>query len=119
MPSIDYTLTTDTDLTKEQISTGLPRELTPTLELGKDHRTWNIDQLNALKLILCNLIDRGNKDNGVFLYSRKMVKKPSDRFNPHGVSPSSLIVVIDKLQQAEILGGRKVLPRMKGKKDCR
>lgn len=119
MPYIDYTLTTEADLTKEQISTGFPRQLTPTLELGKDNRTWNKEQLKALKLILCNIIDRGNKDEGVFLYSRKAIKKPLPRYNPHNVSPRSLIVVIDKLQEAGILTGRKALPRIKGMKDLK
>jgi hypothetical protein len=51
MPTIDYFLSTDIVLTKEDISTGLARELTPTLELGNDKRTWNKDQLKALTLI--------------------------------------------------------------------
>ena len=38
MPFIDYFLTTDTDLTKGMISEGLPRELTPNLDLDKDKR---------------------------------------------------------------------------------
>ena len=70
MPFIDYFLTTDTDLTKGMISEGFPRELTPNLDLGKDNRTWNKTQLQALKLILCNIVDHGHDDNGVLLYSR-------------------------------------------------
>ena len=41
MPTLDYFLTTNIELTKDMISDGLPRELTPTLDLGKDNRTWN------------------------------------------------------------------------------
>ena len=74
MPYVDYLLTTDTDLTKGMISEGLPRELTPNLDLGKDNRTWNKSQLQALKLILCNIVDHGHEDNGVFLYSRDKTK---------------------------------------------
>ena len=70
MPTIDYFLSTDIVLTKEDISTGLARELTPTLELGNDKRTWNKDQLKALTLILCNLVTKHNQDEGIWIYSR-------------------------------------------------
>ena len=72
MPLLDYMITSEIELTKEMISDGLPRELTPTLDLGKDNRTWNKEQLKALKLILCNIIinlGKGNIDGGKFLYS--------------------------------------------------
>ena len=98
MPTLDYFLTTDIELTKEMTSDGLPRELTPNLDLGKDNRTWNKSQLNALKLVLCNIVDNPHKDNGVFLYSRDKKQIPL-RFNPTEVSYSSLIAVIDKLIQ--------------------
>ena len=113
MPSLDYFLTTDIELTKEMISDGLPRELTPNLDLGKDNRTWNKSQLNALKLVLCNIVDNPHKDNGVFLYSRDKKQIPS-RFNPTEVSYSSLIAVIDKLIQGKVLKGKKAPPRKKG-----
>jgi hypothetical protein len=113
MPYIDYFLTTDTDLTKEMISEGLPRELTPTLELGKDKRTWNKSQLEALKLLLCNIVKQGHKDNGLFLYSRSHTQIPL-KFNPHEISYSSLIAVIDRLIDAGILEGIKAQPRTKG-----
>ena len=58
MPYIDYTLTTEIDLTKEQISTGFPRQVTPTLELGKDMRTWNKKKLNKKHYVV--VIDMQN-----------------------------------------------------------
>ena len=64
MPTIDYFLSTNVHLTKEDISNCYPRELTPTLELGNDKRTWNKDQLKALTLILCNLVTHHNEDDG-------------------------------------------------------
>ena len=64
MPYIDYILGTDIVLTKEDISNGFPRELTPKLELGKDNRTWNKEQLKALTLILCNLVTHHKEDEG-------------------------------------------------------
>ncbi len=74
MPTLDYFLTTNIELTKDMISDGLPRELTPTLDLGKDNRTWNQKQLAALKLILCNIVDNPHKDVGIWLYSRDKTK---------------------------------------------
>ena len=41
-----------------------------TLDLGKDNRTWNKDQLKALTLILCNLVSKHNEDDGIWIYSR-------------------------------------------------
>ena len=70
MPYIDYQLGTDISITKEDISTGFPRELSPKLELGKDNRTWNKEQLKALTLILCNLVTKSDEDEGIFFYSR-------------------------------------------------
>ena len=114
MPTLDYFLTTNIELTKDMISDGLPRELTPTLDLGKDNRTWNQKQLAALKLILCNIVDNPHKDVGIWLYSRDKTKNIPYRFNPNEVKYSSLIAVIDKLQDAKILGGKKAPPRKKG-----
>ena len=114
MPYVDYLLTTDTDLTKGMISEGFPRELTPNLDLGKDNRTWNKTQLQALKLILCNIVDHGREDNGVFLYSRDKTRNIPRRFNPQQISYSSLLAVIDKLIEAGILEGEKAKPRTKG-----
>ena len=104
MPTIDYFLTTDIVLTKEDISTGFPRELTPTLELGEDKRTWNKEQLKALTLILCNLVSKHNEDGGIWIYSRGKEQIPK-QFNPNEIKYSSLFAVIDKLQDAKILGG--------------
>jgi len=113
MPTIDYFLSTDIVLTKEDISTGLARELTPTLELGKDKRTWNKDQLKALTLILCNLVTKHNQDEGIWIYSRGKEQIPR-QFNPNEIKYSSLFAVIDKLQEAKILGGIKAPPRRLG-----
>ena len=113
MPTLDYFLTSDIELTKEMISDGLPRELTPSLDLGKDNRTWNKNQLNALKLILCNIVDNPHKDVGIWLYSRDKTKNIPYRFNPSEVKYSSLIAVIDKLIQGKVLGGIKSSPRKK------
>ena len=116
MPMLDYMIASEIELTKEMISDGLPRELTPTLDLGKDNRTWNKEQLKALKLILCNIIinlSKGNIDGGKFLYSRDKRQIPK-RFNPNEVKYSSVLAVIDKLQDAKILGGKKHPPRKKG-----
>ena len=113
MPYIDYHLGTDIHLTKEDISNGLPRELTPKLNLGKDNRTWNKDQLKALTLILCNLVSKHNEDDGKFLYSRKKRTIPK-QFNPNDVGYRSLFAVIDKLQEAKILDGLIAPPRTTG-----
>ncbi len=117
MPKLDYMLTVDTELTKEMISDGLPRELTPTLDLGSDSRQWNKKQLKALKLILCNIIHnlgRGNKDSGKFLYSRGRAGNIPTRFNPEKVGFSSILWVVDRLQEAKILDGTKHKPRQAG-----
>lgn len=113
MPTIDYFLSTDIVLTKEDISTGLARELTPTLELGNDKRTWNKDQLKALTLILCNLVTKHNQDEGIWIYSRGKEQIPR-QFNPNEIKYSSLFAVIDKLQEAGILGGYKSEKRTLG-----
>jgi len=116
MPSIDYTLTTGTNLTKEQISTGLPRELTPTLELGKDNRTWNTEHLKALRLILCNFMvkPKRNRFDGIYLYSRKNTKNKPKIYNPHTISLSALKYVIDALGRAGIIDHRPATQRKSG-----
>ena len=113
MPTIDYFLSTNIHLTKEDISNGYPRELTPTLELGNDNRTWNKDQLKALTLILCNLVTHHNEDDGIWIYSRGK-DQVAKQFNPNEVKYSSLFAVIDKLQDAGILGGVKAEKRYLG-----
>jgi len=115
MPYIDYFLTSDTELTKDQLSESeLTRSLTTKLDLGSDNRTWNQEHLKALKLILCNIVTYLHEDKGVFLYSRKKKQRPH-RFNPHDIKYSSLFFVIDKLVEAEILEGEIAPPRTKGK----
>ena len=67
MPYIDYFLTSDTELTKDKLSESeLTRSLTTKLDLGKDNRTWNKTQLEALKLLLCNIVTYLHEQNGVF-----------------------------------------------------
>ena len=113
MPLIDYHLTTTIELTKEDISSGSVRALSKNLELGKDNRTWNKQQLKALTLILCNLVKSFNEDGGVFLYSRD--KKTVDKkFNPLGIGYSSLFFVINKLVIAGLLTGQIAPPRTTG-----
>jgi hypothetical protein len=113
MPYIDYYLGTDIHLTKEDISNGLPRELTPKLNLGKDNRTWKQTHLTALTLILCNLVTLHKEDDGKFLYSRKKRQIPK-QFNPNGVSYSSLFFVIDTLVEGKVLEGYIAPPRTTG-----
>ena len=132
MPKIDYMLTAgdykllgpnqshtfyELELTKEMISEGLPRELTPTLDLGKDNRQWSKQHLKALRLILCNIIHnlgKGNLDKGKFLYSRDKKTNIPKRFNPSEVGYSSILWVIDRLQDAKILDGTRHPPRKAG-----
>ena len=83
MPLIDYHLTTSIELTKHDISSGAVRNLSKKLDLGKDNRTWNKQHLQALTLILCNLVKSFNEDGGVFLYSRKKIAIDK-KFNPIG-----------------------------------
>ena len=113
MPLIDYHLTTTIEISKEDISSGAARALSKNLELGKDKRTWNQKQLQALTLILCNLVRSWREDGGVFLYSRD--KKTIDKkFNPLGIGYSSLFFVIDKLIKAGLLDGKVAPPRTVG-----
>ena len=113
MPLIDYHLTTTIEISKEDICNGTARALSKNLELGKDKRTWNQKQLQALTLILCNLVRSWREDGGVFLYSRD--KKTIDKkFNPLGIGYSSLFFVIDKLIKAGLLDGKVAPPRTVG-----
>ena len=65
MPYIDYYLSTKIKLTKDSFTaTELTSSLTSNLDLGKDNRTWNKKQLDALTLILCNLVKHHHIDNG-------------------------------------------------------
>ena len=113
MPLIDYHLATTIKISKENLSSGVVRALSKNLELGKDKRTWNQKQLQALTLILCNLVRSWREDGGVFLYSRD--KKTIDKkFNPLGIGYSSLFFVIDKLIQAGLLDGKVAPPRTVG-----
>ena len=52
MPTIDYFLTVPVELTKKDLEykSKVPL-LVPDLDLGKDNRTWNKKQLEALKLL--------------------------------------------------------------------
>ncbi|MFL2698009.1 MAG: hypothetical protein ACJ0F4_02265 [Gammaproteobacteria bacterium] len=114
MPYIDYYLTSDTDLTKAQLTESeLTRSLTSKLDLGKDNRTWNKEHLKALKLLLCNAITYLNQDDNIFLYSRKKRTVPK-RFNPSEVGYAPLFFVIDKLIEAEIIEGTRAEPRTLG-----
>ena len=120
MPYIDYFLSTDVEITKDRLTSDTSASLlvpdtssiTTTLDLGKDNRTWNKKQLNALKLILCNIVSYPHHDNGIFLYSRKKRQIPL-RFNPSNIKYSSLFFVIDKLIESGILEGEKAKPRTK------
>ena len=114
MPYIDYYLTSDTALTKAQLTESeLTRSLTSKLDLGKDNRTWNKEHLKALKLLLCNAITYLNQDDNIFLYSRKKRTVPK-RFNPSEVGYAPLFFVIDKLIEANLLYGAVAPPRTKG-----
>ena len=115
MPSIDYFLTTSVELTKEDISSGNARSLSKHLDLGKDKRTWNKKQLQALTLILCNLVSSWREDDGEFLYPRDK-KTVANKFNPLGIGYSSLYFVIDKLIEAKLLTGTIAPQRKLGEK---
>jgi len=100
MPCINYYLSTQIELSKDALIWGLPRELTPKLDLGKDNRQWNKKQLQALTLILCNVVMHHREDDGIFFYSRDK-QTVHKQFNPNGVGYSSILWVIDKLIDAE------------------
>lgn len=114
MPQIDYFLTTDIELSKEDIANGYPRELSPKLDLGSDNRQWNKQQLRTLTLILCNLVKTHKEDEGIYLYSRDKTKNISKQFNPTDIGYSSLIWVIEKLDQAGLILDIPAPPRSKG-----
>ena len=69
---------------------GLPRELTPKLELGKDNRQWNKKQLEALTLILCNVVMHYKKMKVSFIPEKKNIPT---QFNPNNVGHSSILWV--------------------------
>ena len=114
MAYIDYFLTTDVSLTKpklvESLASCFPRHQ---LNLGKDNRTWNKKQLQALELLLCNIVLYGDQNKGVFLYTRDKRQVPS-QYNPSNIGYRSLFFVIDSLAEAKILAGKKAKPRTKG-----
>jgi hypothetical protein len=114
MPHLDYFITTDGELTKDRIASEGERPLlTPDLDLGA--RKWNKKHLEALRLILCNLVQWGHRDNGVFLYSRTKEQIPR-QFNPYEIGYSSLFWVIDALADARLIWHVPAPPRTKGKK---
>jgi len=113
MPYIDYFLTTEQPLTQDRLKKATQPLLTPDLDFGA--RQWNKKQLAALTLVLCNIVEHGHRDGGVFLYSRKREQVP-DKFNPNRVGYRSLIWVIDALTQAKLITGAIASPRVKGKK---
>ena len=59
MPYLDYFITTDVELAKDGLRQAEKPLLIPDLILGQDNRTWNKKRLEALRLVLCNLV----KDN--------------------------------------------------------
>ena len=113
MPLIDYHLTTFIELTKHDISNGAVRNLSKKLDLGKDNRTWNKQHLQALTLILCNLVKSFNEDGGVFLYSRKKIAIDK-KFNPLAIGYKTIFFVIDRLIDAGLLTGDIAPPRTIG-----
>ena len=114
MPCINYFLSTQIELSKDALIWGLPRELTPKLDLGKDNRQWNKKQLQALTLILCNVVMHHREDDGIFFYSREKGKNLHTQFNPNNVGHSSILWVLDKLIDAEVLYGIRGIKRTAG-----
>ena len=115
MPYIDYYLSTKIKLTKDSLTaTELTSSLTSNLDLGKDNRTWNKKQLEALTLILCNLVKHHHIDNGVFLYSRKNRKNIPESFNPLNIGNKPLFFVLDKLRRADLIEDITAPPRATG-----
>lgn len=115
MPTINYHLTADVQLTKDSLKQATSSLLAPDFYLGKDNRTWNRKQLDALKLLLCNVVEYGHKDKGIFLYSRSKTQIPTS-FNPFDISYSSLIAVIDMLGDGKIIEHKKGKARESGDK---
>ncbi|MDC2971545.1 hypothetical protein OAY85_00490 [Gammaproteobacteria bacterium] len=110
MPYIDFHLFAFETVTKEDLRT---HPLAKDINFGKDNRTWNKKQLDALHLLLCNIAKYHRDDKGIFFYSRDKTKNLPFPFNPHNISYSSLIAVIDNLVKAKILIGFKAPPRTK------
>ena len=115
MPVINYHLTSDVQLTKDSLKQATSSLLAPDFNLGNDNRTWNKKQLEALKLLLCNVVEYGHKGKGVFLYSRSKTQLPT-AFNPFDISYSSLIAVIDMLSDGKIIEHTKGKARQSGDK---
>jgi len=114
MPRLNYYYWTDVEITKDSLTaTPLTSSITSNLDLGKDNRTWNKEQLKALTLILCNLVMHHYLDNGIFLYSRKKLTVDK-QFNPNEIGYSSLFTVLDKLDRARILNDIPAPPRATG-----
>ena len=113
MPNIDYYLTSSAEITKKDLKYKSKTPLlTPDIDLGA--RKFNKSQLNALKLLLCNCVKHGHRDDGVFFYSRDKNFKIPLKYNPSRVSNNSLITVIESLTKARLLESFKAPPRMKG-----
>jgi len=113
MPHLDYFITTDGELTKDKVASEGERPLlTPDLDLGA--RKWNKKHLEALRLVLCNLVKWGHRDKGVFLYSRDKKQIPP-HFNPYEIGYSSLYWVIEALADAKLIWHIPAPPRTKGK----
>jgi len=116
MPYIDYYLSTKIKITKNSLTaTPLTSSITSLLDLGKDNRTWNKKQLEALTLILCNLVKHHHLDDGVFLYSRKNRKNIPTSFNPLNIGNKPLFFVLDKLRMANLIEDITAPPRTTGK----
>jgi hypothetical protein len=81
MPTINYHLTTDIEITKDKLKDAVSNLGIDDFELGKDNRTWNRKQLQALKLLLCNVVEQGNRKKIIFIYSRSNEQIPT-AFNP-------------------------------------
>ena len=114
MPNIDYFLYTEVPITKATLIAASERIPKPHLELHKDSRTWNKNQLAAMALLLCNLVWHQKKDGGEFYYSRKR-ESVNRQFNPVAVNIHSLLSCIDSLAVAGFIKHIKARPRAKGK----
>ena len=115
MPTINYHLTTDIEITKDKLKDAVSYLGIDGFELGNDNRTWNRKQLQALKLLLCNVVEQGNRKKIIFIYSRANKQIPT-AFNPFNISYSSLKAVIDMLGNAGIIDHIPAKPRRLGDK---
>ena len=105
MPNIDYYLTSSAEITKKDLKYKSKTPLlTPDIDLGA--RKFNKSQLNALKLLLCNCVKHGHRDDGVFFYSRDKNFKIPLKYNPSRVSnflPDFLILSTQLMRLASSL----------------